>query len=454
MYLWQRQGVIPVSIVFMVCLVLRLTVAFTIDMFVPVNKSVDLYTQLAINLLHGHGFVIAPGGEPVLWRAPIYPAFLAALFALVGEGNILGTLVAQSALDAVSATLVWWMGRQLFSDSSGLIAGLAFALHPLSAYYSLRFLPESLFTLCITAVAASIVWASQSRCLTPFFIVGMASAIAALVKPGALLLGLPLCVALLWRQDLDWRSWLHSSIMILLGTVITVLPWTLRNYVVTETIVPVATGGGYALWLGNHRTSRGMEDWELDEKARMVLHKERQAIQAAAEPVSRNARDEHTSPAYNEPRRDDHNISLQLDRAFIKAALDEFIADPVGSGSLLVQKFFRFWFSVFLPENKWAQWYISAFQTLFLGLSLAGIIACRGDWDRIVPLLLPIVYLTVLHTLTFATLRYSIPTVPILALLAVVGASHLKRVMVPHMATLLQNMPMKVNRHGGTAKTP
>lgn len=451
--LYHRRFVWVVT-VFLVCFMLRFTLAFTIDMFIPVNKSVDLYAKLATSLLEGHGFAIEPGGEPVLWRAPLYPVFLASLFAIVGEGNALGALVAQSGLDAMSATLVWWIGRQLFSNSAGLIAGIVFALHPLSAYYTLRFLPESLFTLCITAVVASIVWASQSCNLTPFCVVGVLSAIAALVKPGAQLIGLSLCVALLWRQDLDWRGWLHCSIMILMGTIITVLPWTLRNYAVTKTIVPIATGGGYALWLGNHRPSQGREDWELDEKAMAAMHKDRLAIQAMVEPVPGGVEDKPVNLVQNESRRDDHNISPKLDRAFSRAALDELTEDPVGFGTLLVRKFFRFWFSVFLPENRWAQLYVSSFQALFLGLSLAGVVVCRGNWDRIVPLLVPIGYLMLLHTLTFATIRYSIPTVPIMTLLAVVGALHLKRVTTPHMAALLRRVIVKVDhRDGGENKS-
>jgi len=64
---------------FAVCLILRTGVALLIDSSVHVIKRADVYSEIAANLTHGHGFVAEPESEAILWRAPAYPAFLAAV---------------------------------------------------------------------------------------------------------------------------------------------------------------------------------------------------------------------------------------------------------------------------------------------------------------------------------------------------------------------------------------
>ena len=65
--------------VFALCFTLRIGVGGVIDATVPVVKRADVYSDIAVNLARGHGFVAEAGGEPIIWRAPLYPAFLAAV---------------------------------------------------------------------------------------------------------------------------------------------------------------------------------------------------------------------------------------------------------------------------------------------------------------------------------------------------------------------------------------
>ena len=77
-------------------------------------------------------------------------------------------------------------GTRLFGETVGLLSAVSFAVHPLSAYYSLRFLSEPLFTLAFTAVIAAWIAAVTTRRLMAYLAVGALIAVAALVKPVAL----------------------------------------------------------------------------------------------------------------------------------------------------------------------------------------------------------------------------------------------------------------------------
>ena len=431
---WAR-----VLAIFALCFVLRLLVGAVIDATVPVIKRVDVYSDIATNLTRGHGFVAQPGGEPLIWRAPLYPAFLAVIYRFTGEHNGTAIFMAQAALDSITAVLIFWMGRCLFSESTGLFSAVAFALHPLSAYYSLRFMPESLFTLVLTATIAAWIVAVQSRRPIVFVAVGALIAVTALVKPVALgLCPFLAACSLYWLRNEPRRA-LTTVMMLTIACLLVLGPWAMRNYRATGQLVVVATSGGYAFWLGNQMVSEGREDWEVDDAVGARLNELRDAVMAKAGVSNRHSGFPSTSGAIHSATQP-VNITVEEDQAFIQAAWREIASHPFDSALLTVRKFFRLWFRIFLPDNRWAQSYIVVFQILFLSFAVLGVMEARRQGGVVFPLLLPVAFLTLAHALTFATIRYSIPAVPIITLLAVVGATHVLRVATPITALALQWM--------------
>ncbi len=407
------------AFLFTLCLILRLLTGISIDAVTPIIKHADVYSGIAINLTQGHGFVAEPDGEPITWRAPLYPAFLAGVYMIFGVHHGPAVFVIQAMLDSITALLVWWMGSRLFGQSVGLLAAVAFALHPLSAYYSLRFMSEPLFTLAFTATAATWVRAISDRSPVSFMIVGALIAIVALVKPVALGLWPFLAACALYRLRSQPVKALASVAALTIACALVLAPWTLRNYWVTGELIVVATGGGYAFWLGNQMVSEGREDWEVDEKMRAHLFHLRNAVFASVDELDYH-RLSATSPKYRSATQP-VNITLREDRAFGRAAWQEIASHPFDSGLLIIRKFFRFWFRIFLPENRWAQSYIVVMQTLFLSFAVLGILEARRRGGILFPLLLPVVFLTAAHAVTFATLRYSIPTLPIMTIFMLAG---------------------------------
>lgn len=86
---------------------------------------------------------------------------------------------------------------------------------------------------------------------------------------------------------------------------------------------------------------------------------------------------------------------------------------------------------------------------MLLSLALMGIVAGRTHGTKLVILLLPVLYLAFLHTLTFATLRYSIPLLPTLFVLAAAGALALRQAVarwdtaMPHGSLVLKIKALK-----------
>lgn len=414
---WQR-----IIILFAALMVMRLGVATALDTLLDISKNADIYGSLASNLAEGNGFVHTAGDKPVLWRAPLYPAFLAGLFFVFGAENELAVLIAQSALDATTALLIWWIGTRLFSSRVGLAAAALYAAYPLSAYFSLRMLPEPLFTLGLVSFVAVLMKAMERPRVSIYGLLGVVGGLVTLIKPVTIALIPFLALAILVQRH---RA-LVSALPYVFGMVtmlgVTVFPWTLRNYLVSGQFVPVATGGGYSLWTGNHLSTAGREDDELEGELLQNLLNDRAAIGRAHE-RAKDKQDQSTTADLNQvnPHGTFH-IEPGLDRAFGSAALEELKSHPLETLALMARKFFRFWFSVYQIENRWAQSWIYIAQGLLLFLTLYGFLQAYRANIVIFPFIIVILYMSLVYTVTLATLRYSIPLIPLLINFAVFAA--------------------------------
>ncbi len=82
-------------------------------------------------------------------RAPGYPVFLAACRA-AGLGDPRAVYLLHALAGAAACVLAAQLGRRLFDERTGLLAGWIAALDPLAVYFSGTLLAETLFTLGLT----------------------------------------------------------------------------------------------------------------------------------------------------------------------------------------------------------------------------------------------------------------------------------------------------------------
>lgn len=103
------------------------------------------------------------------------------------------------------------------------------------------------------------------------------------------------------------------------------------------------------------------------------------------------------------------------------AGIEGIAERPAATLGLMTRKLWRFWYSVFLPSNKRAQITIAFAQTTLLLLAGMGTYFAIRRKRHIFALAAPIVGLTLTHTLLNATLRYSVPLLPQIMILAAYG---------------------------------
>lgn len=213
------------------------------------------YDTVAWNLARGVGFSLdsASGPYPTAFVPPLVPWLTSLLYRLVGHQYFAGILL-QCVAGALVPLLVAALGGALFGPRVGRSSGWLAAIHPLLVFFSGHLLTESMF--CVTLLLALLLSVDWVR--TPMagraLGAGLAWGIASLTRPTALLL--PLVVAF-WAWGplgltVGGRARIRQLALLLLGLVIVVGPWTLRNAIALHAFVPVTTGAGGALMVANN----------------------------------------------------------------------------------------------------------------------------------------------------------------------------------------------------------
>ena len=181
-------------------------------------------------LLHG---VFANARSIEIDRTPAYPLF--AELSGMWAGNVLATIVVQIGLSLLSLLLVRRVGLLAFSDANvGMASAWLLAIEPISVIYSVRIMPETLFTLLMVLVVERLVTFQVSGRLEAVAGAGLALAAATYVRPVSYYLGPMLAGGLLMTCVVVQRgkkgTWWQAPALLLMITVPLLGAWQVRNW--------------------------------------------------------------------------------------------------------------------------------------------------------------------------------------------------------------------------------
>lgn len=244
-------------------LALRLAFGFLYWTERPLTHDEHEYLTLARNLASGRGFVydseIDSGTAPRFGRAPGYPAFLAALDAgrPVPTSTPGVVKVAQALIGAVTVWLIGAIALRAAGARAAVVAAWLAAFYPSLIWIPGYALSETLYALAALLAAFVLQRAAEAVPVSARWLAlagGALAGAAALIRP-AMLFFLPLaCIWMLTRR----RPALGAAIA--LGSALAIAPWTIRNMVVHDRFVLIASEGGVTFWTGNHPLARGEGD--------------------------------------------------------------------------------------------------------------------------------------------------------------------------------------------------
>jgi 4-amino-4-deoxy-L-arabinose transferase-like glycosyltransferase len=219
------------------------------------------YYQLAGNIFEGHGLAWGPD-RPTSIRPPLYPAFVASLWAFTVPYSLEPIRLAQVALLLGSVLVLFGMTRRLYNDRVALVATAFFAFYPSLLFSGVLVLTETLFIfLFLLALGSTLNLLKTGSCKWAFtagLTLGLAALTRSIVWPMPFVLVLYLSVAL--QQPVRRR--LGVCLILLVGYSCVVGPWALRNSRIQHTPVVVDTMGGLNLLMGNYEFTPEARMWD------------------------------------------------------------------------------------------------------------------------------------------------------------------------------------------------
>jgi len=187
------------------------------------------------------------GNLNTLGHPPGYPIVIAQIYSVFGESNTVLQFV-QMICDALAAVIIFLIVAQLFSIGAAFIAGMLAAFSPQFAWNSVLLLPDSLAVLPIMLAVYCLARAIKNPNLLLFVIAGALIGVSCWLRANAMLLTFFFATAtlILFRNNKGSRY----ALAVICGTLLLVLPLTIRNAIVFHRFIPLSLGAGQTLLEG------------------------------------------------------------------------------------------------------------------------------------------------------------------------------------------------------------
>jgi 4-amino-4-deoxy-L-arabinose transferase-like glycosyltransferase len=229
------------------------------------------FLAMADNILAGRGLLLVDSTN--LHMRATYPPLYPMLLAGVGLALPLSFAVIAAMNTAIELACAWLMtrlGKDLGTAQAGTLAAALYIVWPTNVGMAPLARKEPLIALLVVALLVVLVRAIARRSWRSGIVFGVLTGLLALAQPGLLFLPALFALVALPRFD-DRRRWLAMMGVAAGCTVLTLLPWWIRNWLLFDRFVPLTAASGYSLWIGSTPLSGGTylqappSYWHLDE---------------------------------------------------------------------------------------------------------------------------------------------------------------------------------------------
>jgi 4-amino-4-deoxy-L-arabinose transferase-like glycosyltransferase len=195
----------------------------------------------------------------VYFRAPLYPHFLAGVFHLFGP-HALAVRIVQMVIGSVSSALAYGIAVKAFGRRAGLMAGLLCAIYWVLIYFDGELLLPVLQVFFLLSGTLAIFTSVERGSRTLAGLAGLALGLYAITRADILTF---LPVALFWliyaTKDMPHRLRMALALFFAIGAFAPPTAVSVRNKIVGDDWVLVASQGGVNYYIGNNPLSNGMQ---------------------------------------------------------------------------------------------------------------------------------------------------------------------------------------------------
>ncbi len=373
------------------------------------------YDDIAQNMLAGKGFSIdesygldlrsnpeqRPRMVPTAARTPLYPAFLATIYKVFGR-RIRLVYIIQTLIDLLSASMLYFLALKITEDVRIALMSMAFyALYMPFMEQVGVLLNETVFGFLVLLFAVVAFYAIERFSLSGFLLAGIVMGLTTLCRPTTFLFPAFFILMTLIVGRTQLRRASINSLAFLILSLVLIMPWVIRNYLVLDYFGLVGTIGGEQIFAANYDFSDHGVPWPmvpLDLREKLI----------GKTPVER-------------------------DKVLTREGLKLIIEHPIRFIKNVLFRTSTFWTSIgmgkpgpfYYSSNRAGNEvcvFVAVLNPLLILASFVAFLRFRGRWvsRSLVPLML-LGYFYVIHLPTFAFIRYSMPVIPFLMMFAAVG---------------------------------
>jgi 4-amino-4-deoxy-L-arabinose transferase-like glycosyltransferase len=359
-------------------------------------------------------------GAPFLYAA----AFYATGGSREGTARIVEALLGVATI-LVAFALGWRLGGRDLGRWVGLFAAFAVAIYPPFLHTAGELMSEPPAMLTLPAAILAFLWASDRQRnvnrsvagirgqLWPWLLPGLLFGLTAMFRPEYLLVGAAFVVLAAiqvgWGQTpgserRNWTGGLAAAAILLVALVLPILPWTIRNYVVLDRVVPISTGGGKALYVGTYLPADGEYQRVKAVLAKRYLHRDLASNSEALNEVN-------PTPLFDRVAEEEMNRDpgLTRDQALGKIGKENLSKywgeDPRGYLAMTARKVGRMWSSGVGEAMSSTPGRVVQILLVLLGIVGFAVLALWRRWWELVALATPIALVTLVGAVSLAAPR-------------------------------------------------
>jgi hypothetical protein len=226
--------------------------------------------QVARSIALGRGFsspLLLANTGPTAYLCPIYPFVLAGIFKVWGIYSLRSHVIAltlNSGLAALTILPIYAIANRSFGHGTAVLASWLWVILPDAWHIPIGYVWDSTLSAFWLALVfwATLVVRERSR-IVSWAAYGALWSIGGMINATILSLLPFFLVWLVWDLRKKSSLWIRLLGIMLLVFVAGLTPWTVRNYRVFHTFIPMRSNLGLMLWVGNNPVAVGVDSFAL-----------------------------------------------------------------------------------------------------------------------------------------------------------------------------------------------
>ncbi|HSL89713.1 MAG TPA: glycosyltransferase family 39 protein [Ignavibacteriaceae bacterium] len=360
--------------------ILRVTFSF----YQAFNEKIDTYEYGAIaqNLVQGKGYSLFYNDEGEVgfkfktsahtyqsaWMPPLYVYFLVPFYLVDSDSlRLFLIFLTQSVLSILTILFIYKLTEISFNPATAIIASSIYAFLPEFIFASATIGPTIFYHILLVLILYYLLLLKRNESFKNIVIIGFLFGAILLLRSELVLFLLIVILLMVYRNKYK------TAFYIFLLTILSLLPWQIRNYVLFERVIPFTTSSGLNFYRGHNQFKLG--DWK----------------------------DPYTENEIKNLIKYD-NYELKVNELYFSEAIKSIKQNPFQEIKNSVIKISQLW--IFNIDNKHLRnpFYILPWL-LILALALTGLIK-HYDWNRYEEFYLFLISTTIVAVLFFVIPRY------------------------------------------------